>query len=163
MSENFSEMTARELKEYAQVNNIDLGDTKTKTGIIAILTGTDSHLAEALEASEITDVEETRNGDAIMSVIPERTAPPQSNLAPVNNDGVVASKAASRPKPVVEEEVKDVSEKIALWSPKSITWENVGRLTPGYNIVTKEASEKWLTRNGIRIATPEEMATYYGK
>jgi hypothetical protein len=162
MSENFSEMTARELKEYAQINGIDLGDTKTKTGIIAILTGTDSHLVEALEASEITDVEEERNGDAIMSVIPERNAPPQSNLADINNDGVVASKAASRSEPVVEE-VKDASEKIALWSPKSIAWENVGRLTPGYNIVTKEASEKWLTRNGIRVATPEEVATYYGK
>jgi hypothetical protein len=163
MSENFSEMTARELKEYAQINDIDLGDTKTKTGIISILTGTDSSLAEALEASESLDVEEKRSGDAIMSVIPERTAPLQSNLASENNDGVVASKAANRKDPIVEKEVKDVSEKVALWSPKSITWENIGRLTPGYNIVSKEASEKWLTRNGIRIATPEEMATYYGK
>jgi hypothetical protein len=160
MSENFSEMTVRELKEYAQINGIDLGETKTKTAILAILTGTESNLVEAVEAS---GGEETRDGETIMSVIPERTAPPQSNLAPTSNDGVVASKAASRPKPVVEEEVKDTSGKIALWSPKSIAWESVGRLTPGYNIVTKEASEKWLTRKGIRVATPEEVATYYGK
>jgi hypothetical protein len=42
-------------------------------------------------------------------------------------------------------------------------WVKVGQLTPGYNIVTKEASEKWLTRKQVRIATPEELANYYGK
>ena len=31
------------------------------------------------------------------------------------------------------------------------------------NIVSKEAAEKWLKREGIRKATPEEVATYYGK
>ena len=157
MSENFSEMTARELKEYAEINGIDLGEAKTKTSILAVLTGTESQIGEA---SEAVAEEGTKEVTAIISIIPERV--PQSNLAE-NNDSVIASKAASRAKPTVQEEKKNVSDKVAIWSPKSIFWENVGRLTPGYNIVSKEASEKWLTRRDTRIATPEEVATYYGK
>ena len=55
------------------------------------------------------------------------------------------------------------SEKIAIYSSKNLHWLKVGQLKPGYNIVTKEASEKWLTRKQVRIATPEELASYYGK
>ena len=60
-------------------------------------------------------------------------------------------------------EPSKTNEKIAIYSTKSMHWVKVGQLTPGYNIVTKEASEKWLTRKQVRIATPEELASYYGK
>jgi uncharacterized protein (UPF0332 family) len=33
----------------------------------------------------------------------------------------------------------------------------------GYNIVEKDAAEKWLTRSHIRTATPEEVAREFGK
>jgi hypothetical protein len=36
-------------------------------------------------------------------------------------------------------------------------------ITVGYNIVSNEASEKWLTHRLVRIASPEEVASYYGK
>jgi hypothetical protein len=55
------------------------------------------------------------------------------------------------------------NEKIAVYSTKNLHWERVGQLALGYNIVTKEASEKWLTRKQVRLATPEELANYYGK
>lgn len=58
---------------------------------------------------------------------------------------------------------QDDTEKIAVWSSKNIRWTNVGALSKGYNIVTKEAAEMWLTKDGIREATPEEVATYYSK
>jgi hypothetical protein len=60
-------------------------------------------------------------------------------------------------------EPKKVHEKVAIHSTKNLHWANVGQLTPGYNIVTKDASEKWLTRKQVRLATPEELASYYGK
>ena len=60
-------------------------------------------------------------------------------------------------------ESSKTNEKIAIHSSKSLYWVKVGQLTPGYNIVTKEASEKWLTRKQVRLATPEELANYYGK
>lgn len=84
-----------------------------------------------------------------------------------NPENVLGSKAAdiALAKIIVEEkeEPKKVSEKIALWSNKNIRWSDVGELKKGYNIVTEGASEKWLSRDGIRKATPEEIATYFGK
>ena len=84
-----------------------------------------------------------------------------------NPENVLGSKAADRAlaKIIVEEkeEPKKVSEKIALWSNKNIRWSDVGELKKGYNIVTEGASEKWLSRDGIRKATPEEVATHFGK
>lgn len=54
-------------------------------------------------------------------------------------------------------------ENVALYSTKNLHWHTVGQLKIGYNIVTKEVSEKWLTLKTVRLATPEELASYYGK
>lgn len=60
-------------------------------------------------------------------------------------------------------EVKNQVEQIALYSSRNIHWNGLGALSVGYNIVSKEASEKWITRKAVRIAQPEEVASYYGK
>lgn len=54
-------------------------------------------------------------------------------------------------------------EKVALFSKGNIYWNGVGSLEKGYNIVTKEASVKWLTKKSVREATPAEVAKHYGK
>jgi hypothetical protein len=54
-------------------------------------------------------------------------------------------------------------EKVAVYSNRNIHWNGVGALEKGYNIITKEASVKWLTHKSVRQATPEEVAKYYGK
>ena len=56
---------------------------------------------------------------------------------------------------------KDPNEKIAVYSDRNISWDEVGKLTKGYNFVTREASEKWLRLRGVRKATPEEVATHF--
>ena len=53
--------------------------------------------------------------------------------------------------------------KVALYSQKNLHMDNLGALKVGYNIVSKEASEKWLTHKLVRIAPPEELAAHYGK
>lgn len=67
--------------------------------------------------------------------------------------------------PAVVEEilVDDPKEKVAIYSEKKLFWNGVGEINRGYNIVTKEESEKWVTHKAVRTATPEEVATYYGK
>lgn len=50
----------------------------------------------------------------------------------------------------------------AIHSTKNVSWAGVGTVKRGYNIVSEEAAEKWLTRNHIRIATPQEVAREYG-
>lgn len=50
----------------------------------------------------------------------------------------------------------------AIYSDKNLFWAELGSINQGYNIVTKEDSEKWLTRKEVRIATPDEIALYFG-
>jgi len=79
-------------------------------------------------------------------------------------DGVIGTstiksvkKAASTKK--VEEKRDDA---VAVYSSKNIHWEGVGKLSKGFNVVSKDAAEKWLTKDGIRLADPKEVAKGYG-
>jgi hypothetical protein len=117
---------------------------------------------------ESVRVEEVVNDDNQKVITgPAKKKTSTSSNMQKNSESVLGSKAADRAlaKIVVEEkeESKNVSEKIALWSNKNIRWSDVGAINKGYNIVTEGASEKWLSRDGIRKATPEEVATYFGK
>jgi len=51
----------------------------------------------------------------------------------------------------------------AVYSTRNIYWSGVGTLNVGYNIVTQEDADKWITRSAVRIASPEEVARHYGK
>jgi hypothetical protein len=57
----------------------------------------------------------------------------------------------------------DLTNKVALYSDRNLHMDALGALSVGYNIVSKEASEKWLTHRLVRIAQPEEVASYYAK
>ena len=61
------------------------------------------------------------------------------------------------------DKAKNLINTVALYSDRNIHMENLGALKVGYNIVSKEASEKWLTHRLVRIAQPEEVAAYYDK
>lgn len=54
-------------------------------------------------------------------------------------------------------------ETVAIYSTRNVNWSEVGKVYFGYNIVSKAAAEKWLTRKHIRLATPEEVAREFGK
>lgn len=71
-----------------------------------------------------------------------------------------APKATERKKSLKPVEKKET---VALYSTKNVTWSEVGKVYRGYNIVEKDAAEKWLTRSHIRTATPEEVAKDFGK
>jgi hypothetical protein len=106
----------------------------------------------------------TVDTNVISSPQKAHTDGPISNTA-TSASGVIGSKAADRvfEKPVQPEPKQDTTNKTALWSDKNIRWTGVGTLSKGYNIVNKEAAEKWLAKDGIREATPEEVATHFGK
>lgn len=75
--------------------------------------------------------------------------------------GAIGSMAADGPSKVVNSEV-NLSGKVALYSTKSVRWEEVGTLNRGYNIVTQKQADKWLTRSHVRVATPEEVQKAFG-
>jgi hypothetical protein len=59
---------------------------------------------------------------------------------------------------------QEVFNKVALYSEHNKVSEDrkMGSLKVGYNIVTKEVADWWLARKGVRLATPNELARYYG-
>lgn len=67
-------------------------------------------------------------------------------------------KKAPAPKAAAEKE-----ETVAVFSTRNVTWNGVGTVYRGYNIVKKSAADKWLTRDHIRLATPEEVAQEFKK
>lgn len=75
--------------------------------------------------------------------------------------GAIGSMAADGPSKRINTDV-NLSDKVALYSTKSVRWEEVGSISKGYNIVTKAQSDKWLTRGHVRIATPEEVKKAFG-
>jgi len=56
---------------------------------------------------------------------------------------------------------KKAVEKVAVHSAKNLFKYGLGELKIGYNIVTKEASDFWVTHEAVRLATPEEVANAY--
>ena len=67
-------------------------------------------------------------------------------------------------KEVVQIAKKETPNRVALYSDnnKHSIDRKMGSLKVGYNIVTKEAADWWLTNKGVRIATPNELARHYG-
>jgi len=49
--EHLSSKTAKELREYAEENGIDLGDAKTKTKILSKIMDIEAGISEAAETS----------------------------------------------------------------------------------------------------------------
>ena len=63
----------------------------------------------------------------------------------------------------IKVETKKKDKDSAVYSKRNIHWNGLGTLNIGYNIVTQEDAEKWITRSAVRIASPEEVARHYGK
>jgi hypothetical protein len=47
--------------------------------------------------------------------------------------------------------------KIAVFSTRNMYAEGPGKLHIGYNIISKRHVDFWLSMNGVRLATPEEV------
>lgn len=81
-------------------------------------------------------------------------------------DGVIGS-TVTKIQPIKENRNKKTErnkeETVAIFSTKNVTWSEVGKVYRGYNIVSKSAADKWLTRSHVRLATPEEVAKEFGK
>lgn len=146
---DFSKMTISGLKEYAENNGIDLGSARTKTAILSVITQTKSSISSpdnVIGSNKI--VNEKRN--------------PVSNTRPDDNNVTVVGSADTFKNKNFRKDTQTPDGKTAIFSEKNMHWNGVGGIKKGYNIVTKEAAEKWLTRKDIRQATTDELASYYG-
>jgi hypothetical protein len=130
--------------------------------------------APVVEEAPAVEVEPVVEEVAPVAVEPEAitTSDLSRSTAEVQAVGSVANGAIgvttapkSEPKPVKKAAAKKPAKEdtVAIHSTRNVTWEGVGKVYRGYNIVTKEAAEQWQTRSHIRIATPEEVAKEFGK
>lgn len=117
---------------------------------------------------KISDEPEEKASNQKIISGPSKTKAPRSSNVHSKENGAIGSHSADRAlaKNNTDEKKQDSEkkkDKKAIWSNKNIRWSDVGTLVKGYNIVNEEAARKWLAREGIREATPEEVAAYYGK
>jgi purine nucleoside phosphorylase len=118
--------------------------------------------APVVEHVEDTPVEE----EAVQAVVeaPVYEAPEEVQALGSVAQGVIgATKAPKTSEKKKKVKVAEKKETVALYSTKNVTWSEVGKVYRGYNIVDKDAAEKWLTRSHIRTASPEEVAKEFGK
>lgn len=152
---NFEKMTVAQLKEYAVENSIDISQAKTKSSILSEILNTKATISAEVQAEDKNVIGSEK------TLVKKRI--PTSNTRPDENNVVTVGSANTFKKDKESLSKKtNVDDKIALYSEKNMNWAAIGKVNKGYNIVTKEAAEMWLTRKGVRKATPQEVATHYG-
>jgi hypothetical protein len=98
-----------------------------------------------------------------VNVISSESLPTNPNVSVVSNeDNVIGSGSADKKESTKPATTKE-KDTVAIYSTRNVSWSGVGQVSKGYNIVTKQAADKWVTRDHIRIATPEEVARDFGK
>ena len=111
-------------------------------------------------------MENMENNDNEMRSIHEFVEEPVQAPEPVQalgftETGAIGSMAADGPKKTTK--VEGLGDKVAIYSTKNVRWEEAGgAVYKGVNIVTKDQADKWLTRNHVRTATPEEVQKVLG-
>jgi len=71
-----------------------------------------------------------------------------------------ASKQTS--KTVEPKKEKSTPSQVAVYSEGKLAHPALGRLTKGYNVVSKEQADEWMKLSKkVRLATPEEVAAAY--
>jgi hypothetical protein len=115
---------------------------------------------EVIKSKSVKEAPATE--DVIVAPTTDQVVP---GLGPVA-DGVMGSSLVSKtekPKVSTSKSKTSDADKVAIFSSKNVTWSEIGsKVYRGYNIVKPEIADKWLTKDFIRLATPEEVAKEFG-
>jgi hypothetical protein len=112
---------------------------------------------------KIVGLPETTEGGVIGSSSTNRKATKKAGALGRTNNGAIGSvKVDKQNSKVAKQPGSPKKETVAIFSTKNVSWEGVGSVSKGFNFVSQEKSEKWLTRNHVRLATPKEVAEEYG-
>jgi len=116
-----------------------------------------------------TNAKETKSDDSLITAASKRKTPKTEKdvLGHTESGAIGTAKQEIKPKKVASSTGKASAKKkaptVAVYSEKNVSWSGVGKVYRGYNIVTQEQADKWLTRNHCRLATPEEVAQEFGE
>jgi hypothetical protein len=143
---------AEEILEELTENAPEVPETKVEE--VAEELGITASVAE-----NMTVVEENSVIGSTKNVTKEE---PKSSVVNLKS-GAIGSGSADRPAKKSTQKAKPKEDTVAIHSTRNVTWNEVGKIYRGYNIVSKTAGDKWLTRDHTRLATPEEVAREFGK
>jgi hypothetical protein len=152
-----SEDLNNKIKEADIAEEVIIEDSKVEDVILEVKEDVIEDLVEEIEIPKIKEAVAVSPG--VIST-PKPIASNKPGIGYLEN-GVMSSTTVPKSfdkKPAKTSSVKKESEKVAIHSTKNVTWSEVGKVYRGYNIVTKEQADKWLTRDHTRLATPEEVA-----
>lgn len=116
---------------------------------------------DAEDSIVLEDVSVDLEENTIKSPEPAEEAP---SLVPVS-DGVIGT---GKVKKNAEPKAKQVTNKtdkpgtVAIFASRNVSWQGLGKLTKGYNIVSPDDATKWLTLSTVRLVQPEEVKTKLG-
>lgn len=91
----------------------------------------------------------------------ELAADEVEGIAPVA-DGVIGTGTVKKSKPAPKKVAAPKAETAAIFSDRNLVWPGVGKITKGYNFVPKSDAAQWVTLEGVREVTPEEIKTNLG-
>lgn len=117
----------------------------------------------AVEEVKPVEAEEPKNVISSGSQRAGKKAEEVAGITAVENGVIGTGTVKQKTKAAPKQQEKPEVEKVAIYSSRNVTWTGVGKVYRGYNIVTKAAADKWLTRDHTRIATPEELAKEFGR
>jgi|GEM_PF-2428220 hypothetical protein len=107
---------------------------------------------------QVKELQEKNRASAISSK--ERSTEDKTPFLKTQNKSSVIGTNGETQKPSAKAGHKKPT--VAIYSDRNVSWIGVGKISKGYNIVTKDQADKWLTRNHVREATPEEVASEFG-
>lgn len=119
---------------------------------------------DSQSAEDITKIEEptlVKEDEIVKSPKKDDEVP---SLVPVN-DGVIGAGKINKKdeaKPAKVAPKKDSVKTVALFASRNVSWQGLGKLLKGYNFVSAEAADKWLTLDTVRLVSPEEIKTNLG-
>lgn len=120
--------------------------------------------AESIAAdikTKIKGVPETDDNNVIGSSRTKSEGGKKFGKIATTNNGAIGSGPADR-KPKLKAAETQQPTKTAVYSDKNILVEGLGKINKGYNIFPKDVADSWLSKNFVRLATPEEVAEEYG-
>ncbi len=141
-----------------------MANKKTEEIVPAMLAEGESVIPQELAAKYEEAVEKIKQKENRQNQIKSETKAKGGKKQPSMQDagdGLIKSTSADRPKKTTTS-TKPKKETVAIYSDRNVAWTGVGRIVKGYNIVTPDQAEQWLTRNHVREATPEEVASQFG-
>jgi hypothetical protein len=130
--------------------------------VVAINSETEiSEISENVKG-KIVGVPETSKDGVVSSSSTNRKGGKKFGALGDTQNGAIGSVKVDSKNLKMTKPSKPKKETVAVFSTRNVSWEGVGSINKGYNFFSKEESEKWLNRNHVRLATPQEVAEEYG-